>query len=121
MKVSASLKELAKLGDAIVNFTVSAALTLRDGRPWGVKVPDSVLRAVSKRVGIRSLGALKPEDVLEAVIAYAWLKGFSVEEMVKITLRGMEKGGVEDGLAILTQHLSPYVRELLALRGESRV
>lgn len=115
MRVSGSLRELAKLGDAIVNFTASAALTLRDGRPRGVKVPDAVLREVSRRVGIQKLGSLEPEDVLEAVIAYAWLKGYSVEDMVQVTLRGMEGGSIESGLVALVHHLAAYARELVQL------
>lgn len=117
MRVSGSLKELAKLGDAILNFAASAALTLREGQPHGVKVPDRVLRTVSKQVGIQAIGSLEPDDVLEAVIAYAWLRGFSAEDMARITLDGMREGGIEDGLVALMHSLLPYVKELLQLAG----
>lgn len=113
MRVEGSLKDLAKLGDAIINFTVSAVLTLMEGRPRGIKVPNELLRKVAARAGVRGANDVKPEDLLEAVVAYAWLRGFSVGKMVRIVLSGARKGGVQEGLVTLLQHLSKYENELM--------
>lgn len=114
MKVEGSLKELARLGDALINFVASAALSLRVGRAQGVKVPDKLLREVASMLGLRGLGELMPEDIVEALVAYSWLKGFSSEEMVKVALEGLSKGRLEEGLAALVRRLSRYYEELLA-------
>jgi len=113
VSVRGSIRELARLGDAIVNFVASAVLTLKEGRPCGIRVPDALLRRVASRVGLGRLGSVGAEDVLEAVVAYAWLRGFSVERMVEIALEGARREGVEEGLAALLGRLSQYRDELL--------
>jgi len=104
-RVEGTLKEYAELGDAVVNFVVSAALTLEGGRPVGVKVPDRVLRKVAREEGLARLGPLQPEDAFEALAARAWLEGFTIEEMVRLTARGLRKGGLEAGLRELLRAL----------------
>ncbi len=104
-RVEGTLKEYAELGDAVVNFVVSAALTLESGKPVGVKVPDKLLRKVAREEGLARLGSLHPEDIFEALAARAWLEGFTCEEMVQLTARGLRRGGLEAGLRELLQAL----------------
>lgn len=105
VRVLGSPKELAKLGDALINFIASAALTVSQGYPVGLKVPDKLLRDVAKRAGINRRGSMKSEDLFEALVAYAWLKGVSTEEMLKFVLKGLREGDLGDGLYSLLEHL----------------
>lgn len=98
-------REFARLGDAVVNFVVSAALTLEEGRPVGVKVPDELLRRVAREAGLERRGALQPEDLFEALVARAWLEGLTCEEMVRAVLAGLREGGLEGGLRQLLRKL----------------
>ena len=97
-RVEGTLREYAALGDAVVNFVVSAALTLEGGKPVGVKVPDRLLRKVAREAGLERLGRLQPEDLFEALAARAWLEGFSCEEMVRVAASGLREGGLEAAL-----------------------
>ena len=91
-------KDLAKLGDAYVNFIFSLALSQRLGRPTGAKVDNRTLAEAIKKAGLR--GALPPRtsrhargNAAEALIAYAWLQGaLGLEECLKI-LMGSENPG----------------------------
>lgn len=105
VRVEGTLKEYAELGDAIVNFVVSAALTVERGRPVGVKVPDRVLRKVAREEGLAKFGLLQPEDLFEALAARAWLEGFDCEEMVKLVVSGLHMGSLEAGLRKLLRAL----------------
>jgi len=71
-------KDLARLGDAIVNFIISAALTVFYQKPVGLKVKNDILKkawlSVYGRSGIRR-GLMAPQDLAEAYIAYLWLNG----------------------------------------------
>ncbi|MCD6459000.1 MAG: hypothetical protein B6U95_00690 [Thermofilum sp. ex4484_82] len=83
-------KNLAKFGDSIVNFVVSAALTIFYKKPQGVKVKNHVLRSAwlntHNRLGVRK-PFLMPEDLAEAYIAYLWLTHkLSIEDMIKILI-----------------------------------
>ncbi|GEM_PF-1142258 len=84
-------KDLAKLGDAIVNFIASASLTIFFKKPIGLKVKNTILKqawlAVYGRAGIRR-GLMSPQDLAEAFIAYLWLKEeVNIEDMLKIFAR----------------------------------
>jgi len=113
VRVGGTLKEYAELGDAIVNFVVSAALTVETGRPVGVKVPDKVLRRVARGEGLTRRGPLQPEDLFEALAARAWLEGFSCEEMINLVMSGLRRGDLETGLRELLRALLNRV-ELLS-------
>ncbi len=73
-------KELAALGDAIVNFLYSLALSVKEGRPIGVKVNSRVLSDSLTKAGLRNLLSSRLDrhhkaDAAEAVIAYMFLRG----------------------------------------------
>ncbi|MEM1508530.1 MAG: ribonuclease III family protein [Thermofilaceae archaeon] len=105
------LKELARFGDVVVNFIASAALTLSTGSPQGIRVPNRILRDVALKKGLRRIGDNLPEDLYEAIIGYAWLKGFSSDKMIRIVhsaIKGSEKSDI-----ILKRGLSTLLDELL--------
>lgn len=87
-------QKLAALGDAYVNLVYSLALSKRKGEPTGAKVDNRLLAQALKMVGLRSLlppriDRHKQADAAEALIAYAWVRGFmTMEEGVNILERG---------------------------------
>lgn len=98
-------RELAKLGDAIVNFVVSASLTLYKRRPVGVKVSNRVLGEGWRRSSLAEIAKrptdLTSGDLAEAAIAYAWLAGLlSIDDMIRELLKSLEEEGEERGLVL---------------------
>ncbi len=87
-------QKLAALGDAYVNLVYSLALSKRKREPTGAKVDNRLLAQALKMVGLRSLlppriDRHKQADAAEALIAYAWVRGFmTMEEGVNILERG---------------------------------
>jgi len=82
-------KDLAKLGDAYVNFVYSLALSLRLQRPTGAKVNNQILARAIKNAGLREMLPRRMDrhvqgNAAEALIAYAWLrKSLSLEDCLK--------------------------------------
>jgi len=121
-------KEVARLGDAIVNFLVSGALTLATGRPHGVKVSNSTLRRAYRRLEQAGLvqgrppRGFGPEDLLEALIGLLWLKGrLSLDGVVlklakELSNREKPEKAVDECLArVLADLLSSTVGSSLPL------
>jgi len=79
-------KGLARLGDAFVNLAFSYAKTKVKGKPFGEKVPDRVLSLaleLSKMPAPTRLDHGGRGDMVEAIIAYSWVRGFlSLDEAV---------------------------------------
>ncbi len=89
-------KGLSKLGDSLVNFMYSLALSEYLGEPTGERVPNASLAIALELSGLK--GVVPPRtdkhgkgDIAEAVIAYAWLEG---------------KISIEEGTTILMEHFS---------------
>ena len=87
-------QNLAKLGDAYVNFLFSLALSRKTGIPTGIKVKGRILADAFKEAGLRKLlpsriSRHKLADAAEALIVYAWIQGLTK---------------MEDGLKILEQN-----------------
>lgn len=86
-------KGLAKLGDSLVNFLYSLALSEFTERPVGGRVSNSSLAIAMDRAGLKELIPPRTDkhgkgDIAEALIAYAWLEGvFTIEEAVDILRR----------------------------------
>jgi hypothetical protein len=82
-------KDLAKLGDAYVNFVYSLGLSLRLQRPAGAKVNNQILARAIKNAGLREMLPRRMDrhvqgNAAEALIAYAWLRKFlSLEDCLK--------------------------------------
>jgi hypothetical protein len=83
-------RKLAALGDTLVNFIYSLALSRKRGQPSGAKVRGAILREAIRRVGLRGFMPTRVSghmmaDAAEALIAYAWLKKhITLEECVTI-------------------------------------
>lgn len=83
-------QNLAKLGDAFVNFIYSLALSIRNGRGVNISVPSRILASALKRSGLKKL--LPPRtsihdqaDAAEALSVYAWLSAkVTLEEFVSL-------------------------------------
>ncbi|KXB03379.1 hypothetical protein AKJ47_02355 [candidate division MSBL1 archaeon SCGC-AAA261G05] len=71
--------DLAKLGDVLVNFIYSLGRSIARGQPDGDKIPNSVLAAALVDADLRDLAPSRVDrhqigDVVEAILAYAWLQ-----------------------------------------------
>ena len=89
------MRALAKLGDPLLNFVVSAALTLYVKSPRGVKVSNKLLRDAASSLIAHHPGVAL-EDLYEALIGYAWLRGVSVDRMVDLAYRAMRGATSEE-------------------------
>lgn len=82
--------DLAKLGDAYVNFVFSLALSQRLQRPMGAKVNNQILARAIKSAGLRGVLPRRIDrhaqgNAAEALIVYAWLqKTLSLEDCLKV-------------------------------------
>lgn len=105
-------KNLAKLGDALVNLIYSLSRSMVRGRPDGAKAPNKVLSNSLREAGLRCLAPSRVDshrlgDIAEAAIALAWLKGkIEIKEAAEIlsdslseidfqSRRGVRKGAEE--------------------------
>lgn len=83
-------QNLAKLGDAYVNFLYSLVLSKKEGKPTGTKVKSRLLADAFKKAGLRKflpsrINRHKQADAAEALLVYAWILGsVTMEEGVKI-------------------------------------
>mgnify|MGYP001772719541 CR=1 FL=1 len=115
--------ELAKLGDAYLNFVASAALTLYSGKATSVKVPGKALASVYERSQLRSkcVNARRVEkaEIVEALFGYAWLSGaLSAEKGVERLSSLLEKGyRLEEGLEELVNWLLSNVEKVYLERA----
>ncbi len=79
---------LAQLGDSLLNFAYSIALTETTGRPRGTKVQDRILADAAARAGLRKflprrVGRGDVANGLEALLGHVWLqKMITLEEIV---------------------------------------
>lgn len=79
---------LAQLGDALLNFAFSMALTEKNGRPTGTRVLDKTLAEAAVRAGLREYlpRRVNRGDVansLEALLGFVWIeKLITLDEVV---------------------------------------
>ena len=71
---------LASLGDALVNFAFSLALSLEEGRPTGKRLDNRFLAEALRASGLRGEAPRRMDrhelaDAAEAILAYGWLMG----------------------------------------------
>lgn len=85
-------RDLAKLGDAYVNFIHSLALSRRLGRPTGAKVDNQTLASALKKAGLREALPRRMDrhaqgNAAEALIVYAWLRGaLTLEDCLRVLM-----------------------------------
>jgi len=83
-------KDLAQVGDALVNFIYSIARSQVLRKRTGKKVNRTILSEALKNANLRQLARPRANahdlaDTVEAIVAYAWAKKvLTVEEMVLI-------------------------------------
>jgi hypothetical protein len=81
-------QDLARLGDAYVNFIYSIALSRRKGEATGSKVSSGILAQALKKAGLRVFLPRRLDrhtlgNAAEALLVYAWIQGaLSIEESV---------------------------------------
>ena len=89
-------KDLARLGDAYLNFIFSLAITEVEQQPTGIKVSDRILADAAKKSGLRSLLPNRMDrgsiaNAVEAILVFAWLKKLILlEEAVNILKSSMK-------------------------------
>ncbi|NHJ13969.1 MAG: hypothetical protein EAX95_09845 [Candidatus Thorarchaeota archaeon] len=90
-------KDLAKLGDSLVNLCYSLAKSQILGKPTGEKVRDRVLASAIRATPLyshynRRTDAGRAADAYEATMAYLWLKDkVTIEEIVKALVNHLTK------------------------------
>ena len=106
-------KQLASLGDSVVNFVYSLALTRLKGCPQGTKVSDRILAQALRQSGLRDrLGTRVTKKDLanasEAVLAEAYLKDLlTIGESVQLICQYSEDpaNGLSDLLKLAAEKL----------------
>ena len=105
---------LASLGDALVNFAFSLALSLEKGRPTGRRLDNRLLAEALRASGLRREAPRRMDrhalaDAMEAILAYGWLTGLvSFWDIVK-ALRSQD----------LIEGLSGLVKKIVKRAGEA--
>lgn len=88
-------KGLAQLGDSLLNFAYSMALTEKTGRPMGTRVPDKVLAEAAAKAGLREslprrVGRGDVANSLEALVGFVWLEKIVNLDEILECLKGQE-------------------------------
>ncbi|WP_442786700.1 ribonuclease III family protein [Infirmifilum sp. NZ] len=99
-------KDLAKLGDAFINFVTSAALSLASGKAQGIKTPRKTLREAYKLSALTNIKLphdWDPAESVEALLSYAWLNNcLSSEQAVEFLYKALTSGkALEVAIALL--------------------
>jgi len=86
-------KGLSALGDALVNFAYSLALSLDERRPQGARLDNRVLSEALRASGLRELAPRRMDrhdlaDAAEALLAFGWLAGLVDFWSIVEALRG---------------------------------
>ncbi len=106
---------LARLGDAVVNFLVSAALSLAEEAPQGVKASDQLLDKVYAGSLASIIGTMprgyRGADVVEAFYGCLWLcGGLDLDAEVGKLASCLSSGSLESCLAERIRiHVKMYV------------
>ncbi len=88
-------RNLAQLGDSILNFAASAALTNVRSRPTGRRVKNRLMTPLIDSSALKQLLPLRTSkrdraNAFEALAGYLWQKkAFKIEELIEV----MEKPG----------------------------
>ena len=106
-------KDLARLGDAYINFLYSLAESYERGKGSNSRVPDKVLAESLKRSGLREMLPKRTPvhdqaDAVEALAVYAWLTDtLSLEEGISLL-----SGSGKDDVELFTELVEKIVRRL---------
>ncbi len=96
-------KNLARIGDNIVNLAYSLAVFILTNRKAGKKVPGKILSTALRESNLRIYAGSRRDshslaDVVEALIGYCWLKGeFPINKIVEILTENMASSVKAEG------------------------
>ena len=94
-------KDLAKLGDSLVNLLHSLAQSMVANRFEGAKVSGKTLASALRTANLRQFAPSRLDshglgDTVEALIAFAWIRGaFSIPEGAALLARELRRAGAE--------------------------
>ena len=105
--------KLASLGDALINFVYSLALSNKRGQPLGAKVKGHVLAEALKKAGLREhmpsrITRHMLADAAEALVVYGWLHHYITLEETMETLEKTED--LVEGLSQLLRTISDRIK-----------
>ncbi len=89
-------RNLAQLGDSILNFTLSAALTRVTRRPTGRRVKNSLLTPLIDSSSLKLLLPLRTSrrdraNAFEALAGYLWQKkAYGIEELIDVMAKPVD-------------------------------
>lgn len=89
-------KNLAQLGDSILNFAFSAALTRSTGRPTGRRVKNNLMTSIIDTSALSEVFSLRTSrrdraNGFEALAGYLWLHGLlQPEELIDAMAKAVE-------------------------------
>ncbi len=89
-------RNLAQLGDSILNFTLSAALTRVTHRPTGRRVKNSLLTPLIDSSPLKLLLPLRTSrrnraNAFEALAGYLWQKkAYGIEELIDVMAKPVD-------------------------------
>lgn len=117
-------KELAKLGDPLTNLIFSLAHSLALGKFSGEKVSGKILAQSLHLADFRHLAPSRLDahglgDCVEAIIAYAWIRGsMTISEAVRLLSKQLQniheersKGARSERIAIAFAALLQFIYE----------
>lgn len=112
---------LAKLGDVLVNFIYSLGRSIARGQADGDKIPNSVLANALVKSGLRDLAPSRVDrhqigDVVEAILAYAWLNNdVGIHEAAGILADSLKKADFQDREEVLKRAEEGFKNLLLKI------
>ncbi len=120
MKNVNELKGFSRLGDSLLNFAYSLALSLITGEPQGARLPDKILIESAREAGLKEALKIKHRikrdelaDLVEAIIAIGWLKGdITLGQIVKVIAKGMDIYALSSP-RLMNERLVNNIKELL--------
>jgi hypothetical protein len=101
VQVAMRSKDLAKLGDSLVNLLDSLAQSMVANRFEGAKVSGKTLASALRCANLRQLAPARLDahglgDSVEALIAYAWIRGaFTIPEAAALLARELQRASAE--------------------------
>ena len=114
---------LSKLGDALLNLIYSLSLSVHGGVPEGKKIPNSVLAKALESSSHKSIVPKRSDrhrkgDLVEAIFAFAWLKGlFEIRSAAQFLAdRHQAAGGALD-IEVYSVALSELMDRMLSEMG----
>lgn len=110
---------LSKLGDSLLNLIYLLSLSLAKGNPTGERIPNSILAKATiysshRNIVPRRSDGHRKGDIVEAIFAYAWLKGFlDVRDGAEFIARRLDSPGPRIDRDQYARALSQLMDEIL--------